>query len=312
MLAGELPWDKPVYECEDFVSWVKYNNYQKTPWCKIENTALSLLRNILTLEPSQRFTLRQVRSSSWFVKSYKQPAYEAAYSAYNGPFLSQPTYVFANQPQQQDPKMLANPSGIELEFTDSQQSCGECSMSGHMDHNSSNLGVNNPRILSNIQNNLPSFSQPISTEDMYLNTQVNQTQTATQQSQSPMLKLVKRLTRMFVHLDLNECVNELKVLFTKFKYDFRVLELNKQCQITVTTSDKRHTLLTFKVNVIEMTAGQNEVLVDFRLSKGDGLEFKKIFIKIKSSMAPVVCKRYVFTNNTNSHAGCNNSNNHCK
>ena len=40
----------------------------------------------------------------------------------------------------------------------------------------------------------------------------------------------------------------------------------------------------------------NEVLLDFRLSKGDGLEFKKIFMKIKSSLAHIVCKRYVFTN----------------
>jgi serine/threonine-protein kinase Chk1 len=84
-------------------------------------------------------------------------------------------------------------------------------------------------------------------------------------------------------------------------YDFKVCVINqRQRQLTVVTSDKRQTLLTFKVNIIDMNA-QNEVLVDFRLSKGDGLEFKKIFMKIKSSLAPVVCKRYVFVN---SHACC--------
>ncbi len=54
-------------------------------------------------------------------------------------------------------------------------------------------------------------------------------------------------------------------------------------------------MLVFKVNIIEMNA-KNEVLVDFRLSRGDGLEFKKVFMKIKESLTPIVCKKYVFTN----------------
>jgi serine/threonine-protein kinase Chk1 len=138
---------------------------------------------------------------------------------------------------------------------------------------------------------------------MFLNSQVTQTQTASQfGTQSPLLKLVKRMTRMFIHLNVSECSEELKKLFTKFMYDYKCSIINvRQHQITVTTSDKRQTLLTFKVNIVEMNA-QNEVLCDFRLSKGDGLEFKKIFMKIKSSLSHVVCKRYVFTNNN----GCCN------
>ena len=80
-------------------------------------------------------------------------------------------------------------------------------------------------------------------------------------------------------------------------YEYKIAITNqRQRQITVSTSDKRQTLLTFKVNILEMHS-QNEVLLDFRLSKGDGLEFKKIFMKIKSSLSHIVCKRYVFTNN---------------
>jgi serine/threonine-protein kinase Chk1 len=306
MLAGELPWDKPVFDCEDFISWVKYNNYQKTPWCKIENTALSLLRNILMFEPSQRFTMRQIKSSSWFVKTYKQPAYES-FNQNNAAFLSQPTYVFMH-----DPSLAQNAAAkinlladiglpTELEYTDSQQNC-ECTSSSSM--------MPLRPIANNAQqhhhNNLPSFSQPINAHNMFLNSQAYATQqTLSSQaaaSQSPLFKLVKRMTRMFVHLNVEACAEELKKLFTKFKYDFRVSVINdRQRQITVTTSDKRQSLLTFKVNVIEMNA-QNEVLVDFRLSKGDGLEFKKIFVRIKTSLQPIVCKRYVFTNN--SHACC--------
>ena len=311
MLAGELPWDKPVFECEDFISWVKYNNYQKTPWCKIENTALSLLHNMLMFEPAQRFTVRQIKSSAWFVKTYKQPAYES-FNQNNGAFLSQPNYVFmqdsASSLATQNGRAALLTSGIPpFEFTDSQQNC-ECSSSMHQSPPPPLLPL---RTNMNVQNNLPSFSQPVSSEHMFLNSQVvNPTQPLNSQygsssaaaSQSPLFKLVKRMTRMFVHLNVDGCVDELEKLFTRFKYDSRVSVLNaRQRQITVTTSDRRQMVLTFKVNIIEMNAA-NEVLVDFRLSKGNGLEFKKIFMRIKTSMLPIVCKRYVFTNN--SHACC--------
>jgi serine/threonine protein kinase len=131
MLAGELPWDKPIAECSDFISWTKYQNYQRTPWCKIENTALSLIRNVLIYEPSERFNIRQIRQSTWFVKVDKKPAYiglnpnEA--NNYTG-FLSQPTYIYLNDQSKtsENPMSMAMMMSTELEVTDSQQNC-ECS-----------------------------------------------------------------------------------------------------------------------------------------------------------------------------------------
>jgi serine/threonine-protein kinase Chk1 len=284
MLAGELPWDKPVFDCPDFVSWVKNNSYQKTPWCKIENSALSLIRNILKYDPSQRLTIREIKSSQWFIRPHKAPQYESstAMSSDDMPFLSQPTYIYFNEPAN-------NLLGTELEVTDSQQNC-ECSM--HKNQNNTNF---NTAMTSNGAH-FASFSQPISTDDMLINSQIQMTQPASQFSQSPFLKLVKRMTRMFIHNTIDGCTEELKKLFQKFMYDYKLTIINqRQRQLTVVTADKRQTLLTFKVNIIEMNH-QNEVLVDFRLSRGDGLEFKKIFMKIKSSLAHVVCKKYVFTN----------------
>lgn len=285
MLAGELPWDKPIFECADFVSWIKNNSYQRTPWCKIENTALSLIRNILTYDPSQRFTIKQIKSSTWFTKPPRNV--HASNSMNIDSFLSQPTYYYINDETNSNNLV---PMAAELEFTDSQQNC-ECSAS-------------QKPFLANNSSGLVSFSQPISTDSMILNSQLNPTQNYNSQfsssyasaSQSPMLKLVKRMTRMFVHLNTDACTQELKKLFDKFMFDYKISITNqRQRQITVTTSDKRQTLLTFKVNILEMCS-PNEVLVDFRLSKGDGLEFKKIFLKIKTSLAHVVCKRYIFTN----------------
>ena len=300
MLAGELPWDKPILECADFVSWVK-NNYQKTPWCKIENTALSLMRNILNFDPAERFTIRQIKASAWYAKTYKNSPYQTVSSVLNENdsnnwgFLSQPAYVYFNDSvtnaSSNKSSFLGN-MATELEVTDSQQNC-ECSDMHPVPFNNAT------------NNHIESFSQPISTENMFLNSQINptqQTQFGSQfqsqaaASQSPLLKLVKRMTRMFVHSNADGATEELKNVFHKFMYEYKVTITNqRQRQITVSTSDKRQTLLTFKVNIIDMNC-QNEVLVDFRLSKGDGLEFKKIFMKIKTSLSHIVCKRYVFKN----------------
>ena len=295
MLAGELPWDKPIFECADFVSWIKNNSYQKTPWCKLENSALSLIRNILTYDPAQRFTIKQIQQSSWFAKPNRNTHYNTV-GTNNTDFLSQPSFCFINEANNSG---SITPMAAEIEFTDSQQNC-ECSASQAMCHK--------PAIFANNSAGQQfcgtSFSQPISTENMLLNSQINITQNPNSQfgssyataSQSPMLKLVKRMTRMFVHSGTEAITQELKKLFGQFMYDYKIALTNqRQRVITVTTSDKRQTLLTFKVNILEMHS-QNEVLLDFRLSKGDGLEFKKIFMKIKTSLAHIVCKRYVFTN----------------
>lgn len=313
MLAGELPWDKPSSECEDFVLWVN-NNYQRSPWCKIENTALSLIRNILDYDPAKRFSIKQIKSSTWF-RVAKQPAYDARRKATtnmaisssqtnfmsNAIFSSQPAYICLNNGMANGSP--ANNAMAEFEVTDSQQNCEfDSEMHPKMQHNLNSAGLSNDSARSN--NHLVSFSQPISTDDMLLNSQIQtQTQNYNSQfssqfgaSQSPLLKLVKRMTRMFVHSSADGCIEELERLFTRFMYDYRVSKTNqRQRQITVVTSDKRQTLLTFKVNIIEMNS-QNEVLVDFRLSKGDGLEFKKIFMSIKSALSHIVCKRYVFMN----------------
>lgn len=110
MLAGELPWDKPVFECHDFVSWIKTNSYSKSPWCKIENSALSLMRNVLTFDPTQRFTIRQIKTSTWFTRMVNSkpfhPVNPLGQSGGDMAFLSQPTYFYGNNSN--EPSALGN------------------------------------------------------------------------------------------------------------------------------------------------------------------------------------------------------------
>lgn len=53
-------------------------------------------------------------------------------------------------------------------------------------------------------------------------------------------------------------------------------------QFTVTTTDQR---LVFKSNVIPMN---HQTLIDFRLSRGCGLEFKRHFVSIKNTMSTLI------------------------
>lgn len=57
--------------------------------------------------------------------------------------------------------------------------------------------------------------------------------------------------------------------------------------MTISTVDRRKLQLVFKVNIIEM---DNNLMLDFRLSKGDGIEFKRGFIKIKKALSDIIGK----------------------
>ncbi|KAL8598036.1 hypothetical protein ACOMHN_062634 [Nucella lapillus] len=142
-----------------------------------------------------------------------------------------------------------------------------------------------------------SFSQPAQADDMLLSSQLNSTQSSqaddmllssqlnsTQSSQTPMQKLVRRMTRFFCRLTRGELMEELSHLFDRLDYTWKHTTSHL---MTVHTVDRRQSPLIFKAMILEM--GEN-LLVDFRLSKGDGLEFKRQFMRIRELMKDVICK----------------------
>lgn len=272
MLCGELPWDKPSADNRDFRLWLENNFYQQTPWCKLDNSALALIKKMLCPDPSLRFTIRQIKASAWYQRSNLYETMTSIHQQHIS-YSSQPTMCFTTSTT----PLSQMQTSIEMQINDTY----ECSHHQHQQHDS-----------------FQSFSQPISIDSMFINSQANtQTQQLNSQwSQSnALLRHVKRMTRMFVHTNVDETIEELKKLYQRFMYEFKVSTLAslRQRQISVSTLDKRQTPLTFKCNLIEMDT--NHVLVDFRLSKGDGLEFKKIFIKIKSQLEHIICKKYTFS-----------------
>lgn len=123
------------------------------------------------------------------------------------------------------------------------------------------------------------FSQPVHLDHMLLSTQMQSTPGT---SQSPFQSLVKRMTRFHTKRSADKTLHKLKEVLDKLKYSFTV---NSPRQVTILTTDRRQNKLSVKVNLIDM---HPSLLVDFRLSKGDGLDFKRHFLKIKAQLKDII------------------------
>ncbi|XP_011313971.1 serine/threonine-protein kinase grp [Fopius arisanus] len=125
-----------------------------------------------------------------------------------------------------------------------------------------------------------SFSQPAALGDLLLLTQPVQTQT----SQNTFQRLVRRMTRFFVKTDCEETVRRLIKSLKEQNYTCRTNDVGI---VTASTVDRRKMPLVFKAIMVEM---DGKILVDFRLSKGCGLEFKRRFVRIKETLDDTILK----------------------
>lgn len=120
------------------------------------------------------------------------------------------------------------------------------------------------------------FSQPADLSDLLICSQFNATQ-STQVSSNPFQRLVKRMTRFFVTTKCDETIKRLTMVLDKFGWKWK---LNDDSTVTISTTDRRKLQLIFKANLIDM---DGKILLDFRLSKGCGLDFKRNFVKIRDA-----------------------------
>lgn len=125
------------------------------------------------------------------------------------------------------------------------------------------------------------FSQPVHLDHMLLSTQMQSTPGASQ-VKNPFQRLVRRMTRFHTKKSADKTLHKLKEVLDHLKYNFSV---NSPRQVTIFTTDRRQNKLSVKVNLIDM---HPSLLVDFRLSKGDGLDFKRHFLKIKAQLKDII------------------------
>lgn len=204
--------------------------------------------------PGARYTIQNIKQHRWFIKKFQ--------------------------------KVAGMHGCIRIDETDSKQVHSE-------DENMTRFCLSQPE-LPGIENvnaahiNLEerfSFSQPAHIEDLLLCTQVQAKQLTQQsQQQNSFQRLVRRMTRFFVNTECETAVERLVNCLEHENYTYRI---NDCGTITISTVDRRKMPLVFKANIIEM---DGKILVDFRLSKGCGIEFKRRFVKIKSMLEDIILK----------------------
>lgn len=69
----ELPWDIPSPACKEFASW-KNNVITHSPWNKLDNSVLNLLKKILVPLPDKRLTATQILKHRWCCKTHSSRA----------------------------------------------------------------------------------------------------------------------------------------------------------------------------------------------------------------------------------------------
>ncbi|KAK2867765.1 hypothetical protein FQN49_003497 [Arthroderma sp. PD_2] len=72
LLVGNTPWDSPTEESYEFCDYVKSNSRPSDElWNGIPSTALSLLRGMLKLDVTSRFSVEDIRRHPWFTRQNK-------------------------------------------------------------------------------------------------------------------------------------------------------------------------------------------------------------------------------------------------
>ncbi|TGZ84862.1 Pkinase-domain-containing protein [Ascodesmis nigricans] len=69
LLAGNTPWDEPTHRSPEYVDFVQTEGRPSyEPWPDLPQETLSLLRGMMRLDPSKRFTFENIRQHPWFTR----------------------------------------------------------------------------------------------------------------------------------------------------------------------------------------------------------------------------------------------------
>ncbi|XP_059912930.1 serine/threonine-protein kinase Chk1 [Gadus macrocephalus] len=253
MLAGELPWDQPRESCQEYTDWLQRKTYLP-PWKKVQPSPLGLLSKLLMASPGERVSISDMKKDRWFTTGGNPPS---------------DSHGSSKKILRTDAGSISrNKSDERMRFSSSQPDppvLGRCFLEAVL-----SMGPTDGQV---------SFSQPTRTEHMLLGSQLLGTPGA---SQTPWQRLVRRMTRFFTTKNVDDSFSALRDTCESQGLAFKQTCTN---QVTVSTQDKRNNKLIFKVHLFEMN---KKVLLDFRLSKGDGLEFKRLFLKIKQGLSDII------------------------
>eukprot|EP00112_Aurelia_sp_Birch-Aquarium-sp1_P000782 Seg1076.8 transcript_id=Seg1076.8/GoldUCD/mRNA.D3Y31 product="Serine/threonine-protein kinase Chk1" protein_id=Seg1076.8/GoldUCD/D3Y31 len=273
MLAGELPWDEPSDRCKEYIDW-KENRSYNTPWTKIDTIPLALLKKILQPNPEKRYTIAQIRKDKWFMRSFSTLKSKSPRDG----------FAACTPPGSQCSQGLKRHKSDRDSTPSSKRSCSRISSTQpepHLHHNNGYDSDGNENVEKENEWTNVCFSQPIHVEDLIL----SQTQSTPGSSQNPIQHLAKRMTRFSVSLTNEEFIRKLCNVLDDLKYSHKTLPHG---QLSISVVDRRKNQLQFRVNLIEMN--KKPLLADFRLCKGDGIEFKRHFKILREKLTKYIVR----------------------
>jgi serine/threonine-protein kinase Chk1 len=263
MLVGELPWSAPNNESPEYKAFMENDILQRRPWCRLDTIELSLLSMIFTENPTKRANISRIKKHPWYISEL---GYRADWKR------KIPEY----EPEYVKPAKMQKLEGIPLSQPAHMRS---------MKDKDSVVLINTKKPRQPLPPKRMSFSQPANFDHMVLNkSQVSASQFATYAH--PIASLVRRMTRFCVTVTVEEAIAAIEKACKDCNCEWK-MATSHQLQLTCLRNED----LSFIATVYEMIdEGSQRVLVDFRLSKGDGIEFKRKFVEFKKALGKLICK----------------------
>ncbi|XP_059088058.1 serine/threonine-protein kinase Chk1-like isoform X2 [Tigriopus californicus] len=284
MLVGELPWSQALPHETSYVQW-KNHEYTRSPYQRLGNLPLSLLRKMLAHSPSQRYSIQKIKNHLWCKTRFTdddgnmiEPVLVRPHHLRNvNPDevlgMSQPANLVFSQ------KRLATPNGGEPPLKITRE-----------DSNKTNSRDKENQTKS-ILIEYGALSQPARLSMGYSGTQMSNSSQSGGDHINHYQRLVKRMTRFWVDTGYERTEQYLKSLMAKMG----IAIVRKARGIFVIESkDVRGSPLVYKCTFIQI---DGKILVDFRLIRGCGLEFKRTFAHLKANCEPILDKAPILWTN---------------
>ncbi|GMR32100.1 hypothetical protein PMAYCL1PPCAC_02295, partial [Pristionchus mayeri] len=258
MLSGELPWQEPDEKDGSFRMWMdKPRGWEeRTPWSKMEKQALLLLKWILNDCQETRATVDQILSHPWCTER------ETNANAGN---------------------VIEKPLAKRLKWS-SDSPVGAPLFSQPLNSTRGSVISRSPRGEAEMANaSRIAFSQPARIDTLLLSeSQISQSQRLI--GWEALSRLARRMTRFCVTTDVD--LTSQKVLSV-----CRAHGITVQCKTPTEVIGSRRDV-SFIVTIYQMSNIHDDelVMVDFRRSRGDGLEFKRLFHLLKDDFHPIICQ----------------------
>lgn len=261
MLSGEVPWDEPSTICTEYAAWCSKKSTDP-PWDRISIEPLGLLSKMLRPAPDRRPKMSKLKEVKWVSQGPQWSSYmrapTAAFPVSGSPPPAKRKMMY---PTSKDPLTSASQP---LPLANDEATASEAN------------GEDGP-------DSKFFMSQPLYPDQMVCSQVM-----ATQECSNPLQQLVRRLTRFWMGCTVEVAVVRISEALEKQHGPMYAQHGN---DFTVTVQDRRHKQLIYKVRLIDAAESTEErTLIDFRLSKGDGIEFKMLFQKVRDK-----CKQFIIS-----------------